>query len=91
MARPPAKPLAHAENTSPVAEFEQSLAELEALVAKMESGEQNLDESLRAFERGIALYRQCQAALEQADARVKLLLDPEHPELAQPFAPEEEP
>ena len=76
---------------SPVAEFEQSLAELEALVAKMESGEQNLDESLRAFERGIALYRQCQAALEQADARVKLLLDPDHPETAQPFAPDEEP
>lgn len=76
---------------SPVAEFEQSLAELEALVAKMEGGEQNLDESLRAFERGIALYRQCQSALEQADARVKLLLDPEHPESAQPFAPVEEP
>ena len=76
---------------SPVAEFEQSLAELEALVAKMEGGEQSLDESLRAFERGIALYRQCQSALEQADARVKLLLDPEHPESAQPFAPVEEP
>lgn len=76
---------------SPVAEFEQSLAELEALVAKMEGGEQSLDESLRAFERGIALYRQCQSALEQADARVKLLLDPAHPESAQPFAPVEEP
>ena len=82
---------AKAPNPSPVAEFEQSLAELEALVAKMEGGEQNLDESLRAFERGIALYRQCQSALEQADARVKLLLDPEHPETAQPFAPDEEP
>ena len=81
-----------AANPSPVAEFEQSLTELEALVAKMESGEQNLDESLRAFERGIALYRQCQSALEQADARVKLLLlDPEHPESARPFAPDEEP
>ncbi|MBU6416605.1 MAG: exodeoxyribonuclease VII small subunit [Xanthomonadaceae bacterium] len=75
---------------SPVAEFEQSLAELEALVTKMEGGEQNLDESLRAFERGIALYRRCQSALEQADARVKLLLDPDHPETAQPFAPDEE-
>ena len=87
MPKPPVKTA----NPSPVAKFEQSLAELEALVAKMESGEQNLDESLRAFERGIALYRQCQQALEQADARVKLLLDPEHPETAQPFAPDEEP
>lgn len=76
-----------AADTSPVAHFEQSLAELEALVAKMEGDELNLDESLRAFERGIALYRGCRAALDDADARVKLLLDPEHPESAQPFAP----
>jgi len=56
----------------------------------MEGGELNLDESLRAFERGIALYRSCQATLEQAEARVRLLLDPGHPESAQPFAPVEE-
>jgi exodeoxyribonuclease VII small subunit len=73
-----------------VAQFEQSLDELEQLVARMEGGELNLDESLRSFERGIALYRNCQAALEQAEARVRLLLDPEHPESAQPFAPPEE-
>jgi exodeoxyribonuclease VII small subunit len=91
MPKPSAKNPGNTEAPSPVAEFGQSLAELEALVVKMESGEQSLDESLRAFERGIALYRQCQSALEQADARVKLLLDPEHPESAQPFAPGEEP
>jgi len=91
MPKSPAKTTGNTEAASPVAEFEQSLAELEALVAKMESGEQNLDESLSAFERGIALYRKCQAALEQADARVKLVLDPEHPESAQPFAPDDEP
>jgi exodeoxyribonuclease VII small subunit len=91
MPKSPAKTAGNSADASPVAAFEQSLAELEALVAKMEGGEQNLDESLRAFERGIALYRKCQSALEQADARVKLLLDPEHPESAQPFAPDEEP
>ena len=91
MPKSPAKTAGNPADPSPVAAFEQSLAELEALVAKMEGGEQNLDESLRAFERGIALYRKCQSALEQADARVKLLLDPEHPESAQPFAPDEEP
>ena len=91
MPKSPPKAAANTAEPSPVAAFEQSLAELEALVAKMEGGEQNLDESLRAFERGIALYHQCQSALEQADARVKLLLDPEHPESAQPFAPGEEP
>jgi len=76
--------------TASVAQFEQSLGELEALVARMEGGELSLDESLRAFERGIALYRSCQATLEQAEARVKLLLDPEHPESAQPFTATEE-
>jgi exodeoxyribonuclease VII small subunit len=91
MSKPSAKTPGSTTETSPVAAFEQSLAELEALVAKMEGGDQNLDESLRAFERGIALYRQCQSALEQADARVKLLLDPARPESAQPFAPGEEP
>ena len=90
MPKPSAKAVGSTANPSPVAQFEQALAELEALVTRMEDGEQSLDESLRAFERGVALYRQCQAALEQADARVKLLLDPEHPESAQPFAPEEE-
>lgn len=75
---------------SPVAQFEQSLDELEQLVAKMEGGELSLDESLRAFERGITLYRHCQAALEQTEARVKLLLDPAQPESARPFAPPEE-
>jgi exodeoxyribonuclease VII small subunit len=91
MPKSPAKTAGNTEGPSPVAQFEQSLAELEALVAKMESGEQNLDASLRAFERGIALYRQCQLALEQAEARVKLLLDPADPETARPFAPGEEP
>jgi len=91
MPKSPAKASGSTADPSPVTEFEQSLAELEALVAKMEGGEQNLDESLRAFERGIALYRQCQSALEQADARVKLLLDPQRPESAQPFAPDEAP
>lgn len=90
MPTPAPKPETPASDASTVAQFEQSLTELEALVAKMEGGELSLDESLRSFERGVALYRSCQAALEQADARVKLLLDPEHPETAQPFSTEDE-
>lgn len=84
MPKSTAKPAAEPGATS-VAEFEKSLAELEALVTQMEGGELSLDESLRSFERGIALYRSCQAALAQAEGRVKLLLDPEHPESAEPF------
>jgi exodeoxyribonuclease VII small subunit len=75
-------------NTAPAAAFEHSLDELEQLVAKMEGGELSLDESLASFERGIGLYRQCQQSLEKAELRVRLLLDPDAPENAEPFEPE---
>ncbi len=68
--------------------FEQSLNELEQLVARMEEGELSLDESLRSFERGVALYRDCETALQQARLRVSKLLDPESPEDAEPLEPD---
>ena len=87
----PAKPQPQpADGTAAIAQFERSLDELEQLVAKMEGGELSLDESLRSFERGIELFRHCQGALEQAELRVKLLLDPADPDNAQPFEAERE-
>ena len=74
--------------TLPTADFEHSLDELEQLVAKMEGGEMSLDESLASFERGIGLFRHCQQSLEQAELRVRLLLDPDAPDSAEPFEPE---
>jgi exodeoxyribonuclease VII small subunit len=71
--------------SSAVASFERALDELEQLVQKMEKGEQSLDESLAAYERGIALYRECQKALEQAEQRVRLLADPANPAAAEDF------
>ena len=53
--------------------FEESLDELEALVERMESGQLDLEESLGAFERGIALTRTCQEALAAAEERVEIL------------------
>ena len=73
---------------SPAADFEHSLDELEQLVARMEGGQLSLDESLASFERGIGLFRHCQQSLEQAELRVRLLLDPEAPDGAEPFEPE---
>ncbi|MBC7658024.1 MAG: exodeoxyribonuclease VII small subunit [Frankiaceae bacterium] len=70
-----------------VARFERALDELEQLVQKMEKGEQSLDESLAAYERGVALYRECQKALEQAEQRVRLLADPTNPAAAEDFKP----
>lgn len=54
-------------------EFEASLAELEAIVARLEQGELPLEESLRQFERGVALTRICQKALAQAEQKIRVL------------------
>lgn len=78
----PRKP---ANEPSPVADFEQSLEQLETLVEGMEQGEMSLEDSLAAYERGVGLYRRCQQALEQAELRVKLLSDPDRPDDARPF------
>jgi exodeoxyribonuclease VII small subunit len=71
-----------------VAQFEHSLDELEQLVVRMEQGELSLDDSLQSFERGIALYRNCQGALAQAKLRVSELVDPAVPESARRFDPD---
>ena len=54
-------------------EFEDALSELEQLVTQMEEGEMSLEESLKAFERGILLTRHCQQALTSAEQRVRVL------------------
>lgn len=54
-------------------DFEQALRELEAVVEKLEHGDLPLEESLRHFERGVALTRECQTALKAAEARIEIL------------------
>lgn len=56
-------------------DFEHSLAELQTLVERLESGELSLEESLGAFEQGIRLTRECQSALSQAEQKVQILLE----------------
>ena len=51
------------------------MAELDDLVSQMEDGDLSLDDSLKAFERGVMLTRQCQQALSQAELRIKTLTD----------------
>lgn len=55
-------------------DFENSLEELERLVAQMEQGELSLEDSLKAFERGIELTRACQQALQTAEQKVEILV-----------------
>jgi exodeoxyribonuclease VII small subunit len=60
--------------TSKPIEFEQSLAELEGLIERLERGDLPLDEALRLFERGVALTRHCQMSLQAAQQKVEILL-----------------
>ena len=55
-------------------DLEKSLAELEALVAELESGDLPLDKAMKKFEDGIKLTRGCQAALKDAEQKVEILL-----------------
>lgn len=56
-------------------DFEQSLGSLQALVERLESGDLSLEESLTAFEQGVALTRDCQQALSQAEQKVQQLME----------------
>jgi exodeoxyribonuclease VII small subunit len=60
--------------TPPAPDFEAALLELQAIVEKMESGEQTLEEALAAFQRGIELTRTCQKGLKDAEQRVEKLM-----------------
>ena len=53
--------------------FEQALAELEKIVARMESGELSLEDALAAHKRGLELARSCQQRLEAAQQQVRVL------------------
>ena len=55
--------------------FEESLAELESIVDSLEAGELSLEESLKSFEKGITLTRNCQTALTEAEQKVKVLTE----------------
>ena len=55
--------------------YEEAYQDLEALVARMESGELPLEESVALYERGRKLSAHCQALLEEAELKIKLVDD----------------
>ncbi len=57
----------------PVASFEEAMAELEQLVAKMESGELPLEAALAAYQRGSELVKYCATQLERVEKQIKVL------------------
>ncbi|MEW5755094.1 MAG: exodeoxyribonuclease VII small subunit [Pseudomonadota bacterium] len=72
-----------------IPDFEAALQELEEIVEKMEDGEISLEDSLKHFERGIALTRACQQALAEAEQKVQILLEKNGQETVEDFEPED--
>ena len=73
------------EKSTKEAGFEQALSDLENLVEQLESGELNLDQSLKQFKRGVELTRHCQGILEQAQQIVEQLIEVNDEPSAVPF------
>jgi exodeoxyribonuclease VII small subunit len=58
-----------------IKDFEAALVELEAIVKKLEEGDQTLESSLALYERGVQLSRFCHTRLEEAERRIEVLND----------------
>jgi len=71
MTKPAPDAKGRVESTEPT--FEKALAELEKIVARMESGELSLEQALESHKRGLELARYCQQKLEAAQQQVKVL------------------
>jgi exodeoxyribonuclease VII small subunit len=71
--------MASADETKP---FEQSLADLEGIVAKLEAGDLPLEESLDLFEKGIRLSRTCRERITEAERRIEVLMRESNGDLA---------
>ena len=54
-------------------DFEKQLEQLESLVTALEGGDLSLEDSMKSFEQGIKLARECQQALKDAEQRVEIL------------------
>ncbi len=54
--------------------FEDELADLEGIVSRIDSGELSLEESISAFERGVALVRSLNQKLDEVERRVEVLI-----------------
>ena len=67
--------------------FEGALAELEALVERLEGGDLALEQALATFERGVALSRRCAELLERAEQRIDELVRAQGGAAVRPLEP----
>jgi len=66
-------------------DFNKGLAELEVIISKMESGDLSLEDSLKYFEKGVKLHRQCHSALTDAEQRVNILSEEDNYKTEKPL------
>jgi exodeoxyribonuclease VII small subunit len=72
----------------PLQNFEESLKQLEAIVAQMERGEASLEESVKLFEEGATLAERCKQQLAEAESKVEILLKQRNGAMKrEPFGP----
>ncbi len=81
---------AEAENPFAELSFEDALAQLEAIVDRLEEGDLDLADALARFEDGVQLTRHCQAQLEAAERKVEILTGEAGDASTRPFAAEAE-
>src|ERR1700749_1336032 len=70
-------------------DFEAAMRDLEEIVERLEHGDLPLEDSLKAFERGIMLTRNCQTALKNAEQKVEILLKKAGEARVEDFGPNE--
>ena len=65
--------------------FNKGLLQLEDIITKMESGELSLEDSLKYFEEGVKIHRQCHTALTDAEQRISVLSENDNYSEEKPF------
>lgn len=60
--------------------FEESIEELENIVAKLEKGDCPLDEAVELFEKGVKLSKECHKTLDSAEQKIKILTENDAPD-----------
>ncbi len=65
--------------------FNKGLLDLEGIINKMESGELSLEDSLKCFEEGVKIHRQCHTALTDAEQRIRVLSESDNFNEEKPF------
>ena len=65
--------------------FNKGLSQLEEIINKMESGELSLEDSLKYFEEGVKIHRQCHTALTDAEQRISILSENDNYSEEKPF------